>query len=135
MSIPYLFISDNFSQSQIYELNASLNFFEKEFNQLDSRTKNILISENIKKGVELFGVMGNFEGDSEYNAIISTPLKHGSSNNSALNQLITKVSGNIDDFANQIWTSLNEDNKVSLFVRFIDIETGEYESRIFNKNE
>ena len=46
-----------------------------------------------------------------------------------------KVSGNIDDFANQIWTSLNEDNKVSLFVRFIDIETGEYESRMFNKNE
>lgn len=40
-----LFISDKFSQSQIYELNASLNFFEKEFNQLDSRTKNILISE------------------------------------------------------------------------------------------
>ncbi|MFQ7120040.1 MAG: hypothetical protein ACLRPW_08670 [Intestinibacter sp.] len=32
-----------------------------------------------------------------------------------------------------VWTNLNEDNKVSLFVRFIDIETGEYETRIVNK--
>ena len=40
----------------------------------------------------------------------------------------------IDTFANKIWTSLNEDNKVSLFVRFIDIETGKYETRIVNKN-
>ncbi len=40
-----LFISSKFSQEQIYELNASLNFFEKEFNNLDERTKGILISE------------------------------------------------------------------------------------------
>ena len=31
--------------------------------------------------------------------------------------------------------SLNEDNKVSLFVRYIDIETGKYESKIINKNK
>lgn len=46
-----------------------------------------------------------------------------------------KISGSIDDFTNQIWTSLNEDNKVSLFVRFIDIESGKWETRIFNKNK
>ena len=40
-----LFIHNNFSNNQIYELNASLNFFEKEFFCLDDRTKNILISE------------------------------------------------------------------------------------------
>ena len=40
-----LFISSRFSNRQIYELNASLDFFEKEFNNLDSRTKGILISE------------------------------------------------------------------------------------------
>ena len=40
----------------------------------------------------------------------------------------------IDAFTNEVWTSLNEDNKVSLFVRFIDIETGKYETRIINKN-
>ena len=40
-----LFISSKFSNRQIYELNASLDFFEKEFNNLDSRTKGILISE------------------------------------------------------------------------------------------
>ncbi len=41
----------------------------------------------------------------------------------------------IDNFTNRIWAALNEDNKVSLFTRFIDIETGEYETRIINKNE
>lgn len=40
----------------------------------------------------------------------------------------------IDNFAEMIWESLNENNKVSLFVRYIDIETGEYESRIINRN-
>lgn len=40
----------------------------------------------------------------------------------------------IDSFTNRIWASLNADNKVSLFTRFIDIGTGTYESRIVNKN-
>lgn len=45
------------------------------------------------------------------------------------------ISGDIDEFTNMIWTSLNEENKVSLFVRYIDIETGKYETRIINKNK
>lgn len=40
----------------------------------------------------------------------------------------------IDDFTDMVWNSLNEDNKVSLFVRYIDIRTGSYETRIVNKN-
>lgn len=40
----------------------------------------------------------------------------------------------IDIFTNMIWENLNEDNKISLFVRYIDIQTGAYESRIVNKN-
>lgn len=40
-----LFTSSKFNYEQIYELNASLDFFQKEFQMLDSRTKNILISE------------------------------------------------------------------------------------------
>ena len=40
----------------------------------------------------------------------------------------------IDDLTDLIWTNLNEDNKVSLFVRYIDIATGESETRIVNKN-
>ena len=46
-----------------------------------------------------------------------------------------EIDGDIDSFTNMIWENLNEDNKVSLFVRFIDIETGNYESRIINKNK
>ncbi|MBQ9549733.1 MAG: IMP cyclohydrolase [Lachnospiraceae bacterium] len=44
------------------------------------------------------------------------------------------ITGNIDEFSENIWSSLNEENKVSLFTRFIDIETGKYETRIINKN-
>ena len=44
------------------------------------------------------------------------------------------ISGDIDTFTNNVWNSLNEDNKVSLFVRFINIADGTYETRIVNKN-
>lgn len=45
------------------------------------------------------------------------------------------IEGNIDDFTDMVWNSLNEENKVSLFVRYIDIATGKYETRIINKNK
>ncbi len=41
----------------------------------------------------------------------------------------------IDTMTDIIWKNLNEDNKVSLFVRYIDLTTGETESRIVNKNQ
>lgn len=44
------------------------------------------------------------------------------------------IEGDIQSFADGIWENLNEANKVSLFVRFIDIATGKYETRIINKN-
>ncbi len=40
----------------------------------------------------------------------------------------------IDSLTDLIWKNLNADNKVSLFVRYIDIESGESETRIVNKN-
>ena len=40
----------------------------------------------------------------------------------------------IDALTDLIWTNLNEDNKVSLFVRYIDLATGEADTRIVNKN-
>lgn len=46
-----------------------------------------------------------------------------------------EIAGSIDEFTDLVWNSLNEDNKVSLFVRYIDIETGNYETRIVNKNK
>ena len=45
------------------------------------------------------------------------------------------IPDDMDAFADRIWTSLNEDNKVSLFVRYIDIATGVCRSRIINKNK
>ena len=45
------------------------------------------------------------------------------------------IEGDIDSFTKNVWESLNEDNKVSLFTRFIDLESGKAESRIINKNK
>ena len=45
-----------------------------------------------------------------------------------------ELDGDIDTFTQNVWESLNADNKVSLFVRYIDIATGEYETRIVNKH-
>lgn len=47
---------------------------------------------------------------------------------------LVRIPDDMDGFADMLWNSLNEDNKVSLFVRYIDIATGEYESVIINKN-
>ena len=46
-----------------------------------------------------------------------------------------EMDGDLDSFTQMIWNSLNEDNKVSLFTRFIDLESGKAESRIINKNK
>ena len=40
-----------------------------------------------------------------------------------------------DEFADMLWTSLNEDNKISLFVRYTDLETRDTEQIIINKHE
>ena len=44
------------------------------------------------------------------------------------------ITGDIDAFTKTVWENLNADNKVSLFVRFISIADGTYETRICNKN-
>ena len=46
-----------------------------------------------------------------------------------------ELTGTIDEFTDRIWESLNEENKVSLFVRYIDITDGSCETRIINKNQ
>ena len=45
------------------------------------------------------------------------------------------IEGDIDTFTDRIWNSLNEENKVSLFVRYINLENGTWETRIVNKNK
>ncbi len=48
---------------------------------------------------------------------------------------LVSIPNDIQAFTDMIWDSLNADNKVSLFVRFIDIATGKYETKIVNKNQ
>ena len=45
------------------------------------------------------------------------------------------IEGDIDTFTDLLWNSLNEENKVSLFVRYINLEDGTWETRIVNKNK
>ena len=48
---------------------------------------------------------------------------------------LVEIPNDMDAFTNMLWESLNEENKVSLFVRYIDIATGEYKTTIINKNK
>ena len=45
------------------------------------------------------------------------------------------IPDSIDEFTDNIWTNLNENNKISLYVRYTDLETGKAESRLINKNK
>ena len=45
------------------------------------------------------------------------------------------IPNDIDEFTNEIWTNLNENNKISLFVRFIDLENGDVSTKVINKNK
>lgn len=47
---------------------------------------------------------------------------------------LVAIENDMDSFGQLIWNSLNSDNKVSLFVRYIDIKNGTYRSEIYNKN-
>ena len=48
---------------------------------------------------------------------------------------LVSITNSIDTFTDTLWSSLNEENKVSLFVRYIDIATGEMKTKIVNKNQ
>ena len=47
---------------------------------------------------------------------------------------VVSIPNDMEAFTEMLWNSLNEENKVSLFVRYIDIATGKYETKIINKN-
>ena len=46
-----------------------------------------------------------------------------------------ELMNDIDAFTDCVWTSLNESNKISLFIRFVNLTTGKAESRILNKHQ
>lgn len=48
---------------------------------------------------------------------------------------VVAIPDDMDAFTEMLWESLDANNKVSLFVRYIDIATGEYETRIVNLNQ
>lgn len=61
----------------------------------------------------------------ECNGVILPPFK-GSPR-------LVKISGDIHDFTEQLWNSLNEENKISLFTRYVDLQSGSISTEIINK--
>ncbi|MCX4326816.1 MAG: IMP cyclohydrolase [Lachnospiraceae bacterium] len=47
---------------------------------------------------------------------------------------LVDIKDDMEEFGSLVWESLNTDNKVSLFIRYINIEDGSYRSKIYNKN-
>ena len=45
-----------------------------------------------------------------------------------------EIIDDMDIFTEMLWNNLNPDNKISLFVRYTDIATGQYEQKILNKH-
>jgi len=45
------------------------------------------------------------------------------------------IPDSIDEFTSEIWNSLNADNRISLYVRYTEPESGKYEERLINKNK
>ena len=45
------------------------------------------------------------------------------------------IPDDIDAFTSEIWDSLDQDNRISLYVRYVDIESGKTENRLINKNK
>lgn len=45
------------------------------------------------------------------------------------------IPNDIDAFASEIWNALDENNKISLYVRYIDLKSGVQTSRLINKNQ
>lgn len=49
--------------------------------------------------------------------------------------VLVDIPNDMNEFAGLVWNNLNEDNKVSLFIRYINLEDGSYETKIINKNK
>ncbi len=48
---------------------------------------------------------------------------------------LVDIPNDMDEFADIVWNNLNEENKVSLFIRYVNIEDGTYKTKIINKNK
>ena len=46
-----------------------------------------------------------------------------------------EILDDMDEFTGMLWENLNPDNKISLFVRYTDLETGEFEETVINKHQ
>ncbi len=103
------------------EYNFAMSILKSDDGDPDSTNRFTFAYENPKKGCGRF--IHTYVGD-------GNPLP-----SFAGEPQLVDVADDIDTYTDLLWNSLNEDNKVSLFVRYIDIKTGKFESRIVNKNK
>ena len=101
--------------------NFALSILKSDDGDPDSTNRFTFAYENPKAGCGRF--IHTYEGD-------GSPLPSFKGE-----PVCVDVADDIDAYTDLLWSSLNADNKVSLFVRYVDIATGEVETRILNKNQ
>ncbi len=143
-------IYDGLDKQMTFEQSLRTREFEPDAPNYTPRISGVMHVENNKYNYAL-SILKSADGDPDscnrftfaYNApkagegrIVHTYMGDGSPLPSFEGEPVrVDIKGNIDSFTDAVWNALNEENKVSLFVRFIDIETGKYETRIVNKNK
>lgn len=89
-----------------------------------------------KKGGKTQRSFFEYEGEAGAGSLITTYQKNGEPLPSFEGEpLKLRTFDDIEAFTNEIWSALNEENRVSLYVRYIDIATGDTQSRLCNKNQ
>ena len=143
-------IYDQMDKQMTFEQSLRCRQFEPDGPNYTPRISGILHVENQKFSYAMSILKsnnGNPEGCNRYTFAYETPIAgearfiHTYRNDG--NPLpsfegepeLVDILDDIDAYTELLWNSLNEDNKVSLFVRYINIEDGSYESRIVNKNK
>ena len=79
----------------------------------------------------MFEKYGEFDSAEEINEAVKAQLEEGDTD--AILEIA--MENGIDTFTQMLWENLNPDNKISLFVRYTDLETRQYEQRIINKHQ
>lgn len=143
----YHFIRDNLFPGYSFEAALSTRLFEDDAPNFTPRISGVV---NMRRGGYKLNILKTCEGDPtslerqtyDYpqplageGHFISTYQKNGSPIPSYAGEPMRVAIDQNDpnEFAGKLWAALNEDNKVSLFVRAITLATGDYEDVILNK--
>ena len=123
----YRYMRDNLFPGYGFEAALATRTFEDDAPNFTPRISGVV---DMRRGGYKLSILKSCDGQ-----LITTYQKNGSPIPSFAGEplRVTLDQNDADEFAGKLWEALNEDNKVSLFVRAITLETGDYEDVILNK--